>query len=250
MRSFHFVIAFLLFVPALTSACGNESEDSITGAEQSGDIPAAYAAFDDGVNLYMDGDFVVIESTGVPNHSSPYFDTSNSKYQAYDGDNNAFQLNPNRIATQILTFRIPSEPKEASTKAATPLGAIGVSLNGVPFYNQYAGPNQPLTFEINSFDQYLGHPQQFGAYHYHMEPVYITDLVGKEGLIGFLLDGFPVYGPQESGRNVTNADLDVYHGHDHATSEYPGGIYHYHITAEDPYLNGNGYFGSAGTVSQ
>jgi len=60
-------------------------------------------------------------------------------------------------------------PSEASTKQATSLGPIGVSVNGVVFYNQYAGPNnQALTNEINSFDQFLGHPQQSGQYHYHV----------------------------------------------------------------------------------
>jgi hypothetical protein len=227
------------------------SADDMSGqSATSGDVPVSFSHFADGVDAYLDGDVVVIHSTGVPNHGSPYFSTTDDRYEAYNGDNSAFQLNPNRISTQTLTFRIPATPEEASSKQATPLGPIGVSLNGVPFYNQYAGPNQPLTFEINSFDQYLGHPQQFGGYHYHMEPVYITDLVGKEGLLGFLLDGFPVYGPRESGANVTNADLDEWHGHTHATAEYPDGIYHYHITAEDPYINGNGFFGKAGTVSQ
>ena len=55
------------------------------------------------------------------------------------------------------------------------MGPIGVSLNGVPFYNQYAGMNQPLTREINSFDQGNGHPAPIapgqengvdGRYHY------------------------------------------------------------------------------------
>jgi hypothetical protein len=66
---------------------------------------------------------------------------------------------------------------------------IGVSLNGVPFFNQY-GTNQPLTNEINSFDQYLGHPQQTGQYHYHQEPAYLTTQNGKSAFLGFLLDGF------------------------------------------------------------
>jgi len=238
----------LLAVLVLAGCSGTES--SAVQADLPAEAPVAFSQFSDGVTVYVEGDYIIVESTGVPNHGSPYFDTSSSQYEAYNGSNAQFHLNPNRIATQNLTFRFPITAREASNKEATPLGAIGVSLNGVPFYNQYAGPNQPLTFEIDSFDQYLGHPQQFGGYHYHMEPVYITDMVGKEGLLGFLLDGFPVYGPRESGENVINQDLDVYHGHKHATPEYPDGTYHYHVTAEDPYINGNGFFGVAGTVSQ
>jgi len=44
--------------------------------------------------------------------------------------------------------------------------------------------------------------------------------------------------------------LDVYHGHTHKTIDYPAGIYHYHFTTEAPYLNGSGYYGTPGTVTQ
>ena len=114
----------------------------------------------------------------------------------------------------------------------------------------FRSPNQPLTNEIYSFDQYNGHPQQSGQYHYHWEPLYLTAKKGKSSLIGFLLDGFPVYGPQESGSNVAGSNLDTYHGHFGVTAEYPAGIYHYHITATDPYINGGQYYGTPGTVTQ
>src|SRR4029079_17817070 len=92
------------------------------------------------------------------------------------------------------------------------LGPIGIAVNGVAIFNQYAGPNRPLTNEVNSFDQANGHPQQTGQYHYHVEPLHITTTKGTDALIGFLLDGFPVYGPVENGHRVTNAELDAYHG--------------------------------------
>jgi len=141
-------------------------------------------------------------------------------------------------------------PAKASSVQATPMGPIGVSLNGVPFYNQYAANYQPLTNEINTLDQYNGHPQQMGGYHYHIEPTYLTAQYGKHVLLGFLLDGFPVYGPLENNATVTNSGLDACHGHTHATTDYPDGIYHYHITAETPYLNGTGFYGMPGTVAQ
>ncbi len=132
----------------------------------------------------------------------------------------------------------------------TPLGPIGVSINGVPFFNQYGGPNnRALAFEINSFDQYNGHPQMFSMYHYHVEPLYLTTICGRDAILGYLLDGFPVYGPMEKSKLVTNADLDASHGHAHTTAEYPGGIYHYHVTSEAPYINGVGFYGKPGTVA-
>jgi hypothetical protein len=84
-----------------------------------------------------------------------------------------------------------------------------------------------------------------------VEPTYLTRIkLSKSSLIGFLLDGFPVYGPEENGQVVTNASLDAYHGHKTATSDYPNGMYHYHITDADPYINGSGFFGTPGTVSR
>ncbi len=211
-------------------------------------LPAAYRLFSDSVTITVEGNTLVLRTKDVPDHKSAYFPTSDARYQAYNGTNPLFSINPNRIATQSITFRIPLNPTSATTKSATPLGPIGISLNGVVFFNQYAGPNQPLTNEINSFDQANGHPQQSGQYHYHIEPLRLTDLYGKDALLGFLLDGFPVYGPVEGGRTLTNADLDIYHGHSAVTKEYPNGIYHYHITAADPYINGSGFYGVAGTV--
>ena len=145
---------------------------------------------------------------------------------------------------------MPLNPSESLTKTATPLGPIGIARNGVVFFNQYAGRNnQPLTNEINSFDQWLGHPAGT-QYHYHIEPSFLTNNFGKNAFLGLLSDGFPVYGPLENGATITNADLDDYHGHVSVTEDFPEGIYHYHITNEDPYLNGNGFFGTAGNITR
>ncbi|CAN5124203.1 hypothetical protein BH09BAC3_BH09BAC3_30120 [soil metagenome] len=215
------------------------------------DLPAVFTKkFASSVTMYVEGNFIVLKSNGLPNHKSPYFGSTDSRYEAYNGTNANFSINPNSIKEQSLTFKIPLNPTEASSKAATSLGPMGVSINGVPLFNQYAGPNQPLTNEINSFDQYNGHPQQSGQYHYHVEPLYITATTTKSGLIGFLLDGFPVYGPLEGTKTLTSADLDTYHGHSAVTEDYPNGIYHYHITADSPYINGGKFFGTSGSVTQ
>ncbi len=206
--------------------------------------------FSSSVTVYVDGDFIVLKSKAIPNHKSPYFSKTDSRYEAYNGTNTSFAINPNSIIEQSLTFKIPLNPKESGTKTATSLGPMGISINGVPLFNQYAGPNQPLAGEINSFDQYNGHPQQTGQYHYHVEPLYITSTSSKSSLIGYLLDGFPVYGPTESGKTLASSDLDTYHGHSSATADYPNGIYHYHITADSPYINGGKFFGTSGTVTQ
>ncbi len=230
-------------------SCSSDDASPSTDA----DVPAIYKKIYAATDIYVEGDFVYIKTNGRPDHKSPYYkgtEWESSLYEAYNGSNTSFVINPNKIANQTFTFKIPLNPKVSTAKSATPLGPIGVSLNGVPFYNQYAGPNQPLTNEINSFDQYFGHPQMSGQYHYHAEPYYLTATKGNDVLLGFLLDGFPVYGPTENGKLVNNADLDAYHGHAHVTTDFPNGIYHYHITNADPYINGSGFYGTAGTVSQ
>ncbi len=237
---------------AMIMSCSNDSDD--TTDPITNEVPAIYSKIYGATSVTSDGSFITIKTTGLPDHKSVYYATGNSLYENFSGSTfggNTFNKNPNSISSQSYTFKIPLNPKVASTHAATPLGPIGVSLNGVPFFNQYAGPSQPLTNEITSFDQFWGHPQQSGQYHYHVEPLYLTTVkTSKSALLGFLLDGFPVYGPEENGAAVPTASLDAYHGHTLATADYPNGIYHYHITNTDPYINGSGFYGTAGTVSQ
>jgi len=241
------MFSHLVMLIILLASCHKDKTTTST------DIPEVYRKIYGATDMYIDGNYLVIQSNGRPDHKSPYYQGTQwagTLYEAYNGSNSAFVQNPNKIATANLTFRIPLNPAKANTSQATPMGPIGVSLNGVPFYNQYAAGGSPLTNEINSFDQYLGHPQMMGGYHYHMEPVYLTGKYGKRVLLGFLLDGFPVYGPMENNSMVANASLDAYHGHQHATVDFPDGIYHYHTTTEAPYLNGSGFYGTPGTVAQ
>lgn len=212
-------------------------------------LPAAFKKFLSNVQVSVEGDTVILKSNGLPPHPSPYFARGDANYQAYSGSNPNYRQNPNQIREQSITYSLPLNPRRADRHSPTPLGPIGIAMDGVALFNQYAGPNQPLTNEINSFDQFNGHPQQEGLYHYHVEPLFLTARFGRESLIGFLLDGFPVYGTLEGGEAIADKDLDEYHGHSHATAEYPNGIYHYHVTSTAPYINGIGFYGTAGRVT-
>ena len=114
----------------------------------------------------------------------------------------------------------------------TPLGAIGISANGVVLFNPSAGQggNPPLGFSWNAHyedspvsfggDNCGGHPEQTGQYHYHDSHFldcwrdngamasyndyygssqYNGDILrhpdGHSKIIGFSFDGFPIYGP-------------------------------------------------------
>ncbi|MBW4891164.1 YHYH protein [Mucilaginibacter sp. HMF5004] len=236
-------------------ACKKSSTDtgSTSGTVTIGaGVPDVFKKIYGATSIYIDGNYVVIKATSLPDHKSPYYQGTqwaSTKYEAYNGTNTLWNQNPNSIAESDCTYKIPLNPVVATTHATTPGGPIGVAINGVPIFNQYAAMGAALTGEINSFDQYDGHPQQQGQYHYHAEPYYLTANKGKDALLGFLLDGFPLYGPTENGKTIANSDLDVYHGHTTVTADYPNGIYHYHTTAASPYINGNGFYGTAGTVT-
>jgi hypothetical protein len=216
-------------------------------------VPTVYTKIYGATSITYDGTWITIKANALPDHKSAYYPVAHALYENFTGTTFtgvSFVKNPNSISTQNITMKIPASPAVASTHAATPMGVIGIALNGVPLFNQYAAGGSPLTNEIAGFDQWWGHPQMTGMYHYHVEPLYLTTVkASKSALMGFLLDGFPVYGPEETGGSAP-AGLDVYHGHTHATTDYPAGIYHYHFSATAPYLNGNGFYGTAGTVTQ
>lgn len=253
MKNYFKLFLLTLFAGIVSIACS--SDDSTTTTTQTPsttnyDITSILDKFDGtGLSYSVNGSTVTFTTQDLPNHTSPYWPTNNELYEVYNGTNSNFNQNPNSIIAQNITMTISLNPAEASTHQATALGTMGISRNGVVFYNQYAGPNQPLTNEIDSFDQWLGHPQQQGAYHYHIEPTSLTQEFGDDAFLGLLADGFPVYGPVENGVTITSSDLDDYHGHTTATVDFPVGIYHYHITTDDPYINGNGFFGTPGNIT-
>lgn len=215
-------------------------------------VPEVYKKIYGASSITSDGTYITIKSNGLPDHKSAYYATNNSLYENFTGatfGGSNFSKNPNSMTAQNYTFKIPLNPAVNANHASTPMGPIGVSINGVPLYNQYAAGGAPLTGEIVSFDQGYGHPDPSSRYHYHVEPIKLTLAKGSDALMGFLLDGFPVYGPKENGATVATSSLDVYHGHTSATADFPNGIYHYHFSTDAPYLNGNGFYGTAGTVS-
>src|SRR5262245_10311935 len=110
-----------------------------------GNLPAMYAQFY-GAAVSVDGDEVVLRASSVPDHPSPYFDPSNPLYEAPRG---GMRVNPNRIVTQNIVVRVPASPAAASP-SDTPMGPIGVAVNGVAFFNQYAAGRSPLDMEIIS----------------------------------------------------------------------------------------------------
>ena len=244
------ILSIALLMTGLLACKKSSTTSSSSNTDTTYNISALASKFSGNVSAVVQGDYLVITSTDIPDHKSPYFKGTKWQDSLYVTDSiSSFKQNPNTIEAQSITFRIPIHPSSASSKSATPLGPMGVSLNGVPFFNQYAAGRAPLTNEKLSFDQFGGHPQQNGQYHYHVEPTSLTAKHGEDAFLGLLLDGFPVYGPMENGALISESALDTYHGHTTKTAEFPNGIYHYHVTSSDPYINGSGFYGTPGTVS-
>jgi len=241
-------LTFVTSAILLALACSSPTAPSAatttttTGTTGTSGAPAWYSKFSTAVTVSVEGTNVVLRSTGVPDHVSPYWGAGHALYEAPHA---GMQINPNRISTQSIVMRVPMTPARA-TASDTPMGVMGVAVNGVALFNQYAAGRSPLTGEIISFDRFNGHPQQTGQYHYHLEPLWLTSRDGMAALIGVLLDGFPVYGPRESDGSMPSG-LDTCNGHTHATTDFAAGTYHYHVTTTVPYISGC-FAGTPGSI--
>lgn len=154
-----------------------------------------------------------------------------------------YDRNPNSIRSQSVRYSLPTHPRAASTPSCLPMGAIGIAKNGVAIFNALdAGDRDAVAHEVQ--DRCGGHPQMSGVYHYHDIPSCLTKGESKHrasGLVGYALDGYPIYGPRgHGGRLLTNSDLDACHGQVSKVF-YEGRwqrIYHYNATLEYPYTLG------------
>jgi len=147
----------------------------------------------------------------------------------------AIDPNPGVPSPRAYTFALPAHPEPADAPGCVSLGAIGVTLNGVVLFNAAdARGEDAVAHEI--VDRFGGHPA-VSAYHYHFAPERLDAEVlegGHSGIIGYIRDGFPLYGYRgEGGEEMTNEALDECHGHEHGNLGY-----HYHATMEYPYTIG------------
>lgn len=246
-------VSFLL----LLNACSKDEETNTSTATGDVDITSVVQAkfsnsITNAVTVTVSGDNIIIKSDGRPNHKSPYWGVNNSLYEPFPAGH---ATNPGgAIVTQNFTMTIPAKPAKASVHEATSLNAIGMALNGAAIFNDQDGPNTPLDLgRISSLDGAGAHPQQEGVYHYHVTGTYTT--LNDSNLIGFLRDGFPIYGRKDMDGTYPS-NLDEFNGHISATTEFPNGIYHYH-TRNENYLNtgyyilkSGSYYGTKGTFTQ
>jgi hypothetical protein len=201
------------------------------------------------VKITVSADKVRYESNGYPSHELPdqYVVPKNGNQPPFSSDGqDTFEIKNTKdwIKETPIDLSVPSKPEYSDKTTQTSLGMIGVMVSGAALYNDYENPQRSVVAKDDQvvignatfLDTCSGHALQSGSsYHYHGVPYCITDKVDIEGkhstMIGFLRDGFPVYGNKnEGGTKVINADLDACSGHFGPTPEFPDGIYHYHLT--------------------
>jgi len=193
---------------------------------------------------------ITIKSNGLPDHKTPYWGAGNALYEDFPSGH-APNVNTS-MTSQTYSMTIPAMPDESSSKEETSLGEIGMALNGVAIYNDREGGNVALESNtLTTFDNAGAHPAPGKKYHYHTTGKYTS--VDDARLIGFLRDGFPIYGRKDT--TGVYPTLDNYGGHTGPTQDFPNGIYHYHASNIN-YLNtgyyilkAGSYYGTKGTFT-
>lgn len=185
---------------------------------------AAFQAFAPKVSIRADGQFLYVESDGMPAHNMMVGITAWQQQvplpQPYTGAN---------------AWRVPLNPVPAKTPASIKnrflRGAIALAANGIPIFNPQNNRGE-ISAEIGELDQWGGHCGRADDYHYHAAPLHLQSVLGKGQPIAYALDGYPIFGLTEPDGSAP-AQLDAFNGH-----STPALGYHYHASLKYPYVNG------------
>jgi hypothetical protein len=227
----------------LLSSCSKDETNKIEEIETGFKTPlTAFEDFNsDSVTISIDNDQITIETNGLPNHTSPYWEET---HPLYVEPIISLRQTPGKIgAERSLTLTVPTYPNLASNGTTTGLGPIGISVTGVPIFNDLEGPNGSLGEEIAATFDYAGAHNGPSGYHYHIESFNIPENTvlshDDEKLIGVMSDGFLLYGRKCNSTNSHPSDLDSSGGHISGTqhSSENETFYHYHVLNE--YFFGN-----------
>ncbi len=222
-------------------ACSSDSDDTDVltddtagtddGEGSDATLSTAFAEFDENeTTIYLDGDNVVIETTGFPNHETVYWGTGSDLYRDEPDVQTTPSIIPNFDGSATLV--VSTNPQLASSSTSTNLGAIGIAVSGAAIFNDQEG-NGPLSDAAVSLDWTGGHIGP-SVYHYHLEPKAWSE--DDDALIGILADGFLIYGRKCRSTGDYPTDLDASGGHTTTTQHSSEASYHYHIENE-LYLN-------------
>jgi len=225
-------LALLLLVSIIIFSCSSSSDIEEEVEETTGTLHLAFSEFDTvETTIYLSGTDVVIEATGLPNHTTPYWSESHALYVA-PTVTSTDQMTPTRIDTSnrdnSASVTVSTSPSVASSTTNTQLGAIGIAVSGAYLYNDQEGGGA-LDAAAVSLD-YTGAHIGPTDYHYHLEPLAFSN--DDEELIGIISDGFFIYGRKCNSTTTYPNDLDSSGGHTSTTQHTTEAEYHYHIMNE------------------
>ncbi len=274
------IVLLLVALAMVLAACEDPDEEIVisstapncsTGtatADISSDAPAWIEENFTCVEVAMDGDDIILKTRDLPPYPSYYYGAGHT---LFDSTLPTDTTNTNRISAQDYTFTLTSTPTIATTSTPSGLGEVGVAVDGTIIFNNQTTPPDTLADEAATLDANTGHPNEEGIYHYHVEMAQLVTT--GDDMVGIALDGFPIYGRYEQGETSAvftggpeTEPTDGINWHEHATTEFPGGVPHYHIvegyeetgtrepnmgiTVELRYMVGSKMGGSKGRVAR
>ncbi len=210
-----------------TNGCAvlDRNTDACNAARVAAGFSGAWLKLSCRVVLTIANGVVTAKSDGRPDYKSFYFPDADACYEAFP----AGKHNPNQIATGSLSIQLAKTPGGAG-KTMQGSAIVGVSVNGVPIFGNFAAPGDDIFNEAQTFDRCGGHPQNTGMYHYHGEPYALTQDDAR--LVGIMRDGYAVYGRKDADGTYP-ASLDAEGGHTGLTADSPAtAVYHYHVNQQ------------------
>jgi hypothetical protein len=118
-----------------------------------------------------------------------------------------------------LELRFPAFPRLGSDPVAAPEGIVGLAIGGAPIVNTEPGRIPIATTPQSApFGPGVEVPRAPG----------LDREMKLSGLLGVLLDGYPLYGPVERDGSGPEG-LDACHGHVGLTPDHEHVEYHYHL---------------------
>jgi len=168
---------------------------------------------------------------------------------------------PNALKTQKWTWKVPLAPTRAAatTNINRKFGTIGFTVTGIPIYGPMEGPmpteeafGDPVYNGI--LDSCKGHTGPASEYHDHAIAAVARCGFAQTRVVGYALDGFPIYGPSTKAKSgyIKTGDpkKDSWAAYAYQASSDPkvldecngrtkaDGSYGYYITETFPYIIG------------
>ena len=181
------------------------------------------------------------------------------------------KMTPNSLKEQEWVWRIPLSPKIApkATSIKNVLGTLGFTVTGIPIYGPTEGPipaSEAFGDPVynRNLDACGGHTGPAGDYHNHAITLSLACNLGQQAVVGYALDGFPIYTNIGCADNACTQTLKLTSGYiqtgDPKTNSWsaykyvksvknsvldecngriePDGTYGYHVTSSFPYIIG------------